>query len=144
MYIAVLLPSILALFALYKRKLTLSAVIAAWIMGIMITYCAGIPGFIALAGTFIGTILSDKLKKDKDDATRNVYQIFSNVLVASLCTLLYFVKKNDIFYVMYYAVIGSSLADTFASSFGALSKQEPINPINFRKMKKGESGAISF
>ena len=144
MYLSVLLPSILALGALYKKKITLSGIIAAWLMGIIITYAGGIPAFIALALTFILTILSDKLKKDKDDECRNIYQIFSNVLTACVCTILFYIKNADIFMVMYYAVIGSSLADTFASSFGSLSKGEPRHPLTFKKMRKGESGAVSY
>ena len=144
MYLSVLLPSILALFALYKKKLTLPGIIAAWIMGIIITYCGGISAFIALTATFVLTILSDKLKKVQDDKQRNIYQIFSNVLTASICTILYYIKKADLFLVMYYAVINSSLADTLASSIGSLSKETPRHPLIFRKMKKGESGAVSL
>ena len=144
MYICILLPSIFALYALYKRKLTIPAIIAAWIMGIIITYYGGILAFSALALTFILTILSDRLKDAPKEEKRNIYQIFSNVLTACLCIILYHIKHTDLFMVMYYAVITSSLADTLASSIGTLSKDEPRHPLTLQKMKKGESGAVSF
>ena len=143
MYIAVLLPSILALFALYKKKITISGIIAAWIMGIIITYVGGLPTFIALALTFLLTIISDKLKKDSKDETRTIYQILSNVLTATCALIVYYFKSNEIFLVMYYAVIAASLADTLASSIGSLSKGKNINILTFSEMKKGESGAVS-
>ena len=144
MYISVLLPSILALIALYKNKLTLPGLIAAWIMGIIITYFGGISAFIALALTFILTIMSDKLKKTKEDKRRNIYQIFSNVLTCSVSLVLYYFFKNEVFIVVYYAVIGGSLADTLASSIGPLAKEKPIHPLTLKKMEIGESGAISI
>ena len=143
MYLAVLLPSVLALFAIYKRKLTVTATIIAWLFGILITYCGGTYAFIALATTFILTILTDKLKKDKDDEKRDEYQILSNVLTATYAILLYYFKNNITFLVMYYAVMGSSLADTLASSIGSEAKGKTYHPLFLREMKKGESGAVS-
>ena len=143
MYLAVLLPSLLALFALYKNKMTLPGLLAAWLMGIVITFCGGLYPFFALATTFILTIISDHLKKKDKDEKRTIYQMFSNVLTCTLCSVLYYIKQNDMFLVMFYSVIGGSLADTLASSIGSLAKGKNIDPLTFRKMKKGESGAVS-
>ena len=144
MYFAVLLPSIFALYALYKKKLTNLAVLCAWVMGVVIAYCGGLFPFFALALTFVLTLLSDKLKKGENDEKRNAYQMISNILTSFVAIVLFYVTKQDVFYVTYYAVIGTSLADTLASSLGSLSTKKPVNPLNFKKMKKGESGAISF
>lgn len=144
MYIAVLLPSILALIALLKNKMTYSGLLAAWLMGIVITFCGGIYPFIALALTFLLTVLSDDVKdRDEKDGPRTIYQMISNVLTCTLCAVLYYYKRNDMFIVMYYAVLGGSLADTLASSIGRLSKGSNFDPLTFKKMRKGESGAIS-
>ena len=56
MYLAVLLPSIFALYALYKKKLTNLAVLCAWVMGVVIAYCGGLFPFFALALTFVSLI----------------------------------------------------------------------------------------
>lgn len=143
MYLSVLLPSIFALFALYKNKLTIPAIILAWVFGFLICYLGGKLAFVALATTFILTILSDKLKKNNSDKKRNIYQIICNVFIPTLCIILYYIFDNNRFYVMFYCTIGSSLADTLASSIGLFSKKTPLNPLTFHKMKKGESGAVS-
>ena len=121
MYLAVLLPSIFALYALYKKKLTNLAVLCAWVMGVVIAYCGGLFPFFALALTFVLTLLSDKLKKGEKDEKRNAYQMISNILTSFVAIVLFYVTKQDVFYVTYYVVIGTSLADTLASSLGSLS-----------------------
>lgn len=143
MYLSVLLPSLFALFALYKNKLTIPAVILAWILGFIICYLGDYFAFAALAMTFILTIASDKIKSSSGEK-RNIYQIICNVLIASLSIVLYRVFNNEDFYIIYYCVIGSSLADTLASSIGLLSKGKVFNPLSLKEMKKGESGAVSL
>ena len=83
MYLAFLLPLVFALFALIKKKVTIPGIIAAYLMGVIITFIGGIYAFVALAGTFVLTILSDKLKKSKNDETRNLWQIICNVFVST-------------------------------------------------------------
>ena len=150
MYLAVLFPSVLALFALYKNKLTLPAIILAWILGIVIAYFGDLFAFTSLALTFILTIVSDKLKikKNKDNTLkaerRNIWQIVCNILIPALCIVIYRISNDEKFYLLYFMVISSSLADTLASSIGSLSNKGCFNPLNFKSMKKGESGAISF
>jgi uncharacterized protein (TIGR00297 family) len=145
MYLRILLPSILALGALYKKKLTNSAIILAWVFGLIIIIFGGYYAFGALVLTFLLTIFSDKLKKKEDrDEKRNVYQIISNVMVPTLAIILFYVTDKLIFYIMYYCVIGSSLADTLASSIGPLSTKKPINIFTLKRMEHGDSGAVSF
>jgi uncharacterized protein (TIGR00297 family) len=150
MYLAVLLPSVFALFALYKNKLTLPAIILSWIFGVVIAYFGDLFAFTSLVLTFILTIVSDKLKiKKKKDNTlkaerRNIWQIVCNVLIPALCIVIYKICNNEKFYLLYFMVICSSLADTLASSIGSLTNKGCFNPLNFKNMKKGESGAVSF
>lgn len=63
MYLSILLPSVFALFALWKKKVTKPGIIAAWLMGVIITYFGGLYAFGALALTFVLTISSDKIKR---------------------------------------------------------------------------------
>lgn len=144
MYLNIIIPSIFAFYALYTKKITFSGVILAWLLGVIIYTYGGDLAFVALGLVFILTILSDKLKKTKKDKTRDIKQMISNVLTASLCIVLYSFTSNQIFYVIYYAVIGSSLSDTLASSIGTLSKKKPINIFTMERIEKGESGGISL
>ena len=119
MYLAFLLPLVFAIFALIKKKITMPGIIAAYIMGVIITFIGGIYAFVALAGTFVLTILSDKLKKSKSDETRNLWQMICNIFFSTLSLVLFSIYKIDGYLALYYAVIASSLADTLAS--GAVS-----------------------
>lgn len=144
MYLAILLPTILAFYAIYKHKLTNSAGLFAWLCAFIIAYYGGLYAFYALALTFFLTIISDKIKTTKRDQKRTIYQIISNVLTPTLCIILFHFKNANLFYVMYYAVLSSSLADTLASSIGTLSKEKPLNIFTLKRVNKGDSGAISF
>jgi uncharacterized protein (TIGR00297 family) len=143
MYLSILLPSILALFALWKRKLTLSAIVLAWVIGVVVTYFGGYYVFTALAIAFILTIVSDKLKKSNKDDTRNIYQIISNVLTSALCIVLFAITDNHLFFKMFFAVVACSLGDTLSSSIGIFSRKKPINMFTFERIEKGASGGIS-
>ena len=144
MYLSILFPSILALYALYKNKITISGIILAWLLAIIICYLGGYTALLALTTLFLLTIISDKIKSNSEDKTRNIMQIISNVLTAAICIILYYVSNNNIFYIMYYCVIAGSLSDTLASSIGTLSKSKPINIFTLKKLKIGESGGVSL
>ena len=143
MILSIILPGLLAAFAFIKNKLTIPAIVFAWLLGFIICYFGGYFAFSALVLTFVLTILSDKIKKGKGEK-RNIYQIICNVLIPAISILLFKLTSNYNYYIIYYAVIGSSLADTLASSIGLLSKGYIFNPLNFKKMEKGLSGAVSL
>ncbi len=144
MYLNILFPSIMALYALYKKKITFFGVLLAWILGIIIYTWGGYISFIALALVFILTITSDKIKKTKKDKTRDLKQMISNVLTSGLCIVLFALTNNNVFYVMYFSVIASSLSDTLASSIGTLSKKKPFNIFTLKRIETGESGGVSL
>lgn len=147
MYLAAFFTSILALYALYKNKLTIPAIVLAWILGVVIYYFGGVAAFVSLVLTFGLTIVTDKLKikdKNKKSEKRTLKQIICNVLLPTLSIIIYKIFDDKVFYNLYYMVICSSLADTMASSIGSLSKGKVFNPLSFKKMKSGESGAITL
>lgn len=143
MYIEILLPSIFALYALYKKSLTIGGIIAAWIMGIIIISLGGIYPFIGLALMLIITGISDYYKKDAEES-RDIYQVFSNIFMATLGIILFYYTRKEVFLVMYYAALSESISDTLSFSIGSSFKNNTFHPLTFKKMKKGESGAISF
>jgi len=144
LYLSILLPSIFTLFALYKSKLTIPSFILAWVIGFIVAYFGGLYAFIALSLTSLLAIVSDNLKKTTKDKTRNIYQIISSLLTPALCIILYYILEHDGFYIIYYAVIGVSLADILASSVGNLSKKKPVNIFTFEKTERGASGGVTI
>ena len=144
MYLYILLPSILALYALYTKKATIPAIIFAWILGFVVCYFGDFYAFGALALTYILVVIGDKIKKSKKDKMRNIYQIISTTLTAVLCIILYYLTDVTAFYTMYYAVLASSLGDTLSSSLGGLSKNKPVNIFTMEKLEKGASGGVTL
>lgn len=144
LYLIIIILSIGAGIIIYKKKLTISAAILAWTLGIIIFYCGGELALGAILLAFILMTLSDKLKETKEDKTRNIFQIICNVLTSALSLVLYHFTNNISFYISFYAVIGGSLADTLASSVGTLSKKKPVNIFTFKSLETGESGGISL
>ena len=144
MYLSILLPSLMALYALYKNKLTMPGIILAWACGFFICYFGGLLTFTALAVTIILIMITDKMKKTSEDKTRTIYQIIGNLLIPTICIILYTLTNNHIFYVMYYAVLGASLADSLASGIGSFSKGKVVNILTMKKVSRGESGGVSL
>lgn len=144
MYLSLLFPSILALYAIYRKKLTVPGTILAWMIGFIIAYYGSYFAFGAVSLTILLIIFTDKLKKTKEDETRTIYQIISNLLTAALCIVLYSITNREIFYLMYYAVLAASLADTLSSNVGSLSKKVPVNIFTLEKLVPGSSGGVSL
>jgi len=144
MYLSILLPSILALYALYKKKLTLPGIVLAWAFGFIITYYGGLLTSVALIITILLILITDKIKKNKDDATRTIHQIIGNLLMPTVCIIIYVITNNQQFYILYFIVLAAALGDTLAGNIGVLSKQEPINLFSGKKLKRGEPGGVSY
>jgi len=144
LYLSVLFTSIIALYVIYKRKLTIPGIILAWLVGITIGYLGGYFAFIALIATCFLVLSSDKIKKTKKDETRSIFQIIGTLFIPALCIVLYYTFNIEAFYVAYFAVLATSLGDTLSSSLGPLSKKKPINIFTFEKVEKGDSGGITL
>ena len=144
LYISVLLSSVVALYCIYKRKLTLPAVIFAWLCGITIGYLAGYFAFATLIATCFIILLTDRIKKDPKDNQRGIQQITSRFLLPTISIILYYLLGNEGFYTMFYATMAVCLGDTLASSIGALAKKKPINIFTQEKIEKGASGGITL
>ena len=144
MYLALLFPSAMALYAIGTKKLTFPGTLLAWLVGFIIIHYGGNVAFGAAVITIGLIIVSDKIKRTDKDGTRSIFSIISKLLPSAICIVLYAITKTNCFYIMYYAVIASSLSDTLSSGIGNLSKKPPINIFNFKKLEVGESGGVSL
>ena len=147
------LSAFLALVAIYKKALTYFATLIAFLSSVVITYCGGIPAFLVLAMTFIGTLVADKVsirRKEKIfDSTnekhgrRDTIQILCNVGVATGAILLYGIFKDEKFFWVYASVMASSLADSMASEIGVLTKGKTFDLRTGKVGERGISGGVS-
>ena len=141
---SIILSLLLGLLAFFKKALTYPAGILAIIFAFIITYYGGLSAFIILFSVFIGSIITKLLNKEKKSEKRKLIQIISNVGVATFAIILFKMTANDLYLLIYAAVMAESLADTLASDIGILSKKDPVNILTWEKSQKGLSGNISL
>ena len=152
--ISLMLCSLLAGFALYKKALTNVGTFIAWVLSIIITYCGGLVGFVILLTVFMATIIIGKIFNKKRETIlkntnqkngkRDSIQILANVGFGTISLLIYYFTKNEIYLITYACVMASSLADSMASELGVLSKKDPIDICTFKRIDKGISGGVTI
>ena len=59
--LSLLFSSALAGLALWKKALTPAALVLAWVLSCIITFCGGVPAFAVLAAVFVCTIAAGKI-----------------------------------------------------------------------------------
>ena len=146
--------SALAGLALWKKALTPAGLLLAWALAVVIAFCGGVTGFLALAATFVFTILAGKLsgrvgkeigaKLHSKAGRRDAVQIVCNVLVGALMLLLRALTRRDAFLWAYGGAMAASLADSMASELGVLSKRPPRDVLTLRPVQAGLSGGVTL
>ena len=150
-----LTPLIIAL-AYKKKALTLSGIIAAIAVDIVISVTLGNFGFTVLLAFFGCGIAVDKIKKRNKKAGQSVkrgiekrgdcrdhVQVLANSLVSAILAILYFLTGNRIFIIAFVASLAEALADTAASGIGVLYGKA-FDPFRMRPCAPGVSGGMSL
>lgn len=143
---------LITLFSLGYKKLTPPGVYCAWIVGFACMYFGGLFGFVTLLVTFIFLIVSDRLAQkekarlndinEKSDR-RDIFQVLSNVGIGTLVLIIFGFTNEPRFLICFSACMAGSLADSFASAFGSLSRLPAIDILSFNKVRNGLSGGIT-
>ena len=132
--IPILFTPLIIVFAYKKHALTVSGIIAALIVDVLISVSLGNFGFCILLAFFAGGIIVDKIKKsykkrgqnvgsyiEKRGECRDHVQVFANSIVASACAIIFAITNEKAFVVAFVASLAEALADTTASGIGVLS-----------------------
>ena len=153
-WMSLLVSSLLAGLAIYKKALTRYGVLIAWICSVGISYFGGMRAFLILAVTFLMTLVGSKLFAHKKESqletinekhgTRDAMQIIANVGVGFLSMTLYGITKDPLYFIIYGSVMASSLADSMASEIGILSKGKSLDLCTLKPLEKGLSGGVSL
>ena len=153
LWLSLILSTLLALLALWRRAITYPGTALAWCFSVVICYCGGWVDFCALAATLVFTLVAGKISgKTREKAEiklhakhgrRDSVQIICNVGMSALMVLLYAVTKHDAFLCASGAALAASLADSMASELGILSKRGPRDACTFKKVQPGMSGGVS-
>ena len=149
---ALLISTLLALFALWRRALTPIGSLLAWALCLLITYAVGWTAFLVIAVTFLGTVAADKLAGSRADphglrrksGRRDALRVLCNVGVGALAMALYLVSYRSVFAVAFAGVMAESLADSLASKLGPLSRQEPRDLCTGKVVPTGLSGGVTL
>ena len=152
LFLALIISTLLALFALWRRALTPIGSLLAWALCLLITFAGGWTAFGVLAATFLCTVAADKLAGSRADphglrrksGRRDAVRVLCNVGVGALAMALYLMSYRSVFAVAYAGVMAESLADSLASKLGPLSRQEPRDLCTGRPVPTGLSGGVTL
>ncbi len=152
-WLSLILSSLLALLALWRRAITYPGTALAWCFSVVICYCGGWVNFCALAATLVFTLIAGKISgKTREKAEKKLHakhgrrdsvQIICNVGVSALMAAAYAITKTEAFLCASGAALAASLADSMASELGILSKRGPRDACSFKKVQPGMSGGVS-
>jgi uncharacterized protein (TIGR00297 family) len=148
--IGILISLFIAGLAYYKNSLTKSGFIAAVFFGTLIYIFGGLLVWSALIAFFVSSSILTKFKahikstKTDDAKGRNVVQVISNALVATVFSIVYFILNQEIFLLAAVVSIATSNSDTWASEIGVLSRGKTRYIINLKEAPRGSSGAITL
>ncbi len=152
-WLSLILSTLLALIALWRKAITPMGLILAWCFSVVICFCGGWLSFCALAATLVFTLIAGKIsgkKREKAEkklhakhGRRDSVQIICNVAMSAFMALLYALTKQEAFLCATGAALAASLADSMASELGILSKSDPRDACTFKKVQPGMSGGVS-
>ena len=152
--LSLLAATALAGLAAWRRALTPGGLALAWALAVVIGFCGGLTGFLALALTFIFTIAAGKISgKTRERAERDLHaktgardatQIFCNVFTGALMLVCFKLTGFPGFLWAYGGAMAASLADSMASELGVLSKRPPRDILTRKPVPPGLSGGVTL
>lgn len=161
--IPLLVSSIFALLAFWKKKLSWTGMLGAIFVGTSIFVGAGLYGFLILGFFFISSNVVDRLSKalflarsgyvkEENEAgydvaqkgnRRDVFQVFANGGLAAFAALGYLLFSDPLWLVVMCASLAAATADTWASELGRWSRTAPRHILTKKEVEPGTSGAIT-
>ena len=97
-----------------------------------------------LTSSFLSKISSKLFNIKKKESNRDLKQVLCNGIIPLLLSVIWFYTSIELFFYSFLASISAVNSDTWATEIGSLSKKQPVNTINFKKINKGESGGITL
>lgn len=146
-YLSVLL--VVVFLAIWRKWLTTSGLVGAFVLGFIVLYLGGFSSFLILLFFFLSSSLLSKLKravnkKEKKGNKRDLEQVLANGIP---CLIGLFLTRRTLFLRIGLIGFSSSLAeatsDTWSSVFGIMSKKEPVSIVTFTKVPRGLSGGVT-
>ena len=124
-----------------------------FLLGAVIFFCLGPPGFTVLALFVVGGSLLTRLgygrkrragTAEARGGRRGAKNALANAGVALICALLAALTSLDVFAAAFVASLGAAFADTAESEVGQLYGQAPRLITTLRRVAPGTDGAVSL
>ena len=151
--LALALSGALAGLAAWRKALTPGGLALAGALALVICFCGGLAGYLALAATFVFTIAAGKLSGARRERVekrlhaktgrRDAVQIFCNVFTGAAMLMLWRVTAYRGFLWAYGGAMAASLADSMASELGVLSRRAPRDILTWKPVQAGLSGGVT-
>lgn len=141
---------LIVIVALWRRWLTPSGILGAFVLGFIVLYFGGFSAFSIFFFFFASCSMLSKIKRsynkrEKKGSRRDLGQVLANGLPAVTAL---FLSRTPSFYriaiIAYSAAIAEAVADTWESTFGIMSRRGPVSIITFTPVPKGISGGVTL
>lgn len=141
------------LVAYYLRAITFSGLLVATLLGVSLYVLGGWCSFAALVLFFILGSTVSRIGKGKKAAAhalherkgaRSIAQVLANGLPGLLFAAVYRIGANQSCQLAVLACFAATMADTFSSEIGILSKKAPISIVTRKPIQRGMSGGITL
>lgn len=138
-----------SLLAWGARALSADGAIAAWLVGALVFGLLGWAGGAVLLAFFLPSTLVGRWASSTDSASdargerRDAVQVLANGGAAALGACAELLAKGLGFWILTGALV-TAASDTWATSLGLRSKEEPRHLLSRCRVPKGTSGAVSW
>ena len=150
---AIILNTLLALGAVFKKAITLNGALTGFAVGFCLYFFGGPLLWLSLLLFFVTGTLFGKIKVHKRNrvnqilhktGTRDWIQVAANGSTAGIMAIIYGTTGNTVFLAASFAALAGANADTWASELGVLSSFKPRSILTWKKVEPGISGGITL
>ncbi|MGP1508640.1 MAG: DUF92 domain-containing protein [Sphaerochaeta sp.] len=153
--IVTLSTAFIAVAAYFKKSLSLSGALAAYVVGVIVFWTLRFEGLLLLMLFFVSSNVIGKISSrvrsrekrieiaEKKGHCRDHMQVLANGLMAAIAALLWFFTAKNSALIMFGAAVAEATADTFAGEVGKLSKCDPVSIRDLRRVPAGLSGGVT-
>jgi uncharacterized protein (TIGR00297 family) len=135
------------------HSLSISGAIAAFFVGVFISFGFEWKGLVLLGVFFVSSSLWSKFQNQKKESLhekvekgecRDYMQVLANGSVPALISLIYIFSPSTIWLEMFIVSLAAANADTWASEIGSISKQPPRLITTWKMVEPGTSGGVTI
>jgi len=150
--VAVAFNSGLAVFARWRKSVTLGGAVAGLVVGTGILYFGGLIAYGMLALFFLSSTIMSRLGKSRKSPLaaihektdeRDAVQVIANGGAGLVGSLLYAASGAEIFLFTVAGAFAAANADTWASELGVLSRIAPRSIVTRLPVPRGMSGGVT-